>query len=300
MIVCRENPSAFMAVVLNDSIEERYATLKTIDDLITCECIRYGYLNDPSLIPNIVTLFNDIFFGQTLETKRRIYSHVAMIVSEFEGRLVGAFMPFMMIDTDLGIVSTATVDYASLGPLINNDPMTRPLDVIDMLHRNLPRNSAAVIGGLLVLGDPRVCKLLEPLRPTIEADQVADITKAFSCFSTKCVIEFYLDWIEELVDERDYQSESVIGHVMAGLGRLAKYRTHPFIIDGLRPFPVPPQGTSAWPSMSQIDFDEFTQSIALRLYDLERRESMPKVMPHVIRAFGLEPRTPSEDIGVMQ
>lgn len=300
MILCRDNPPEFMAIVLNDSITERYANLTTIDDLITCECIRFGYYNDPAAIPDIITLFNDIFLEQTLETKRRVYSHVSMIVSEFGGRLAPALIPFIMLDTELSIVSTATVDYTSLGPLIDNNPMTRPLDVIDMIQNNMSRNPAAVFGGLLVLGDPRVCKLLETMRPTIPAEYVSEITKSFSGFSSKCVIEFYLDWIEELVDERDYQSEAIIGHVMAGLCRLAKHRSNPTIIDGLRPFPVPQKGTSHWPTMSQIDFDEFAQSIAIRLYDLERRESMPKVMPHVIRAFGLEPRTPSEDIGVVQ
>ena len=297
-ILCRENPEAFMQLMMNDNSEERLSGLKTIDDLIVCECIRYGYFNNPAMIQTIMRLFDEIYSGQSLEVKKRIYSHVAMIVPQLGGDFAGAYTPFLMLEDDLGIVSTATVDYASIGSLADNNPMTRPLDVIMMIERNIPRNPAAVIGGLMVLGDPRVCKLMEPLRSSIPADYVPEITKSFSGFSYKCVIEFYLDWIEELIDEDDFESESIIGHVIAGLYRVAKFNNYDFILDGLRPFPTSQQDTSKG-SMKQIPVKEFAQSISHRLYELERRENDPKIMPHVIRAFGLEPLSPPEEIGVM-
>lgn len=297
-ILCRENPEAFMQLMMNDNSKERLSGLRTIDDLIVCECLRYGYYNDPAMIKDLIKLFDEIYSGQSEEIKRRIYSHVAMIVPQLGGDLAGAFTPFMMLEDDLGIVSTATVDYASIGTLSDNNPMTRPIDIITMVEKNMPRNPAAVIGGLLVLGDPRVCKLLEPLRSSIPADYVPEITKSFSGFSYKCVIEFYLDWIEELIDERDFESESVIGNVIAGLYRLAKFNKAGCIMDGLRPFPVP-RHEIRWDTMKQLSLEDYTQSISSRLYDLERREGEPKVMPHVIRAFGLVPLSPSEDIGMM-
>lgn len=285
--------------MMNDNSEERISGLKTIDDLIVCECLRYGYYNDPAMIKDLIKLFDEIYAWQSLEVKRRIYSHVAMIVPQLGGDLAGAFTPFMLLEDELGIVSTATVDYASIGTLSDNNPMTRPIDIMMMIERNMPRNPAAVIGGLLVLGDPRVCKLLEPLRSSIPPDYVPEITKSFSGFSYKCVIEFYMDWIDELIDEKDFESESIIGHVIAGLYRLAKFNKYNYILDGLRPFPVEHQ-TRTNVTIKQLSLEDYTQSISHRLYDLERREGEPKLMPHVIRGFGLEPLSPSEDIGVMQ
>jgi hypothetical protein len=69
------------------------------------------------------------------------------------------------------------------------------------------------------------------------------------------------------------------------------------MVDGLRPFPVPPD--QDWPDVRFIDLEEFTQSIAGRLYDLEERERPPRIMPHTIRAFGLVPKTPMQDVGLM-
>ena len=126
------------------------------------------------------------------------------------------------------------------------------------------------------------------------------VTKCFSGFTAKCVVDFYLDWLNELVDRRDYEDESVFGNVVAGLYRLADARSIPFIADGLRPFPVPQEKSLGWPDLKQIDPQEFAASIANRIFDLERREGAPKVLPHAIRAFGLTPKSSSEDIALMQ
>ena len=165
-----------------------------------------------------------------------------------------------------------------------------------MIVDGVPRNPAAVIGGLLALGDPRVCALVSPLRHMLDASQTETVTKCFSGFTAKCVVDFYLDWLEELVDRQDYEGLALFGHVAAGLYRLADRRVVPFINDGLRPFPVPSaENAGDWSSIRRIDPDEFARSIADRLYDLERREGAPKVMPHAIRAFGLTPKTPVAD-----
>lgn len=170
-----------------------------------------------------------------------------------------------------------------------------------MIANNVPENPAAVIGGLIALGDPRVCDLVAPLRTALDADKVAVVTKCHSGATAKCVVDFYLDWLDELVDRRDYDGEGIFGHVAAGLYRLANDRKGPFVAEGLRPFPVPGAGDNPeWPDMRSIDAREFAESIAERLFDLERREAIPKVMPHAIRAFGLSPKSSSADMALMQ
>src|SRR5262249_30355724 len=107
-------------------------------------------------------------------------------------------------------------------------------------------------------------------------------------------------WLNELVDRRDHEGQGVFGNVVAGLYRLADGRSIPFIVDGLRPFPIPQGENLTWPDRKQIDPQEFAASIASKLFDLERREGAPRVMPHAIRAFGLTPKSPSGDIALMQ
>ena len=165
-----------------------------------------------------------------------------------------------------------------------------------MIVKDVPQNPAAVMAGSLALGDPRVCALVSPIRHSFDASQTEVISKCFSGFTAKCVVEFYLDWLEELVDRHDYEGLDLFGHVAAGLCRLADRRRVPFITDGLRPFPVPGKETATdWSSVTMVDPDEFARSIADRLHVIEQREGAPKVMPHAIRAFGLTPKTPVTD-----
>jgi hypothetical protein len=82
--------------------------------------------------------------------------------------------------------------------------------------------------------------------------------------------------------------------------RVAAARSVPFIVDGQRPFPVPQGEDAGWPGRKQIDPQEFAALIASRIFNLEGKEAPPKVLPHAVRAFGLTPRTPSQDIALMQ
>jgi len=292
------DPKLFMAIIHEQDPAKRVRSLHTLDDLVTCEALRHGIFDDRAALPSLIRFYNEIFLQARVERRREIYRHIAMIVPQVGGWTAGAMTPFMLLDPDMGIVSTATVDYASLGSLLNDDPMSRPKDAITMIEKGIPRNTAAVIGGLLVLGDPRVCRLLVPLRASLDEQQVQTVTKCFSGITAKCVVEFYLDWLDELIDRGDYEGLAIFGHVAAGLYRLADARSVPFIADGQRPFPVPRD--AAWPGWKQIDLQEFAASIASRVLDLKEREAPPKVLPHAIRAFGLTPRTASQDIALMQ
>ncbi len=294
------DPQSFMAVVQEHDPEKRIQSLHTLDDMMTCEALRHGIFNDREALPSLMQFYNEIFLQAPVERRKEIYGHVAMIVPQLGGETAGALTPFMLLDPDIGIVSTATIDYASLGSLLESDPMTRVKDAVHMVENKIPANPAAVIGGLLALGDPRVCLLVRPLREGLNTDDVTTVTKCFSGFTAKCVVEFYLDWLEELVDRRDYESESIFGNVVAGLYRLADARAIPFIADGLRPFPVPQGENTTWSDIKQIDPDDFSASIASRLYELERREGVPKVLPHAISAFGLTPKSSSEDVALIQ
>jgi hypothetical protein len=245
------------------------ASLHTFDDLMTCEFLRYGILNDASQIPDLMRLYDESFLPAPIEIRKAVYGHVAAIVPQLGGQTAGAFTPFMLLDENREIIATATVDYASIGTLIENDPMTRPKDVVKMIIHGIPRNPAAVIGGLLAMGDPRVCALLAPLRGSLDANQTEIVTQIFTGFTTKSQVEFYLDWLDELAERNDHDGLSLFGHVTAGLYRLADKRLLQWIADGLRPFPAPDPGDEAgWSGITKIEAGEFANLIAGRLYDL--------------------------------
>lgn len=285
-LLLTKDPRAFLDVVRNDDPEVRVRTLAAFDDLMTCEILRHGVFRSESELPSLKALYNEYFLPAPLDRRKEVFEHVKGMVIALGGDVACAFNPFMLLDDDLGIVSTATVDYCSFSPLIDGDPMSRPKDVVTMIMKAIPRNPAAAFGGLIALGDPRVCKLIRPLRDYLDVDQTQIVSNCHSGLTYKCNVEFYIEWLEELVDRVDQEGLAMFGHIAAGLCRLSTSRL-PDIIDGQRPFPFRSDGGSQF----LIDRQEFASSISARLYALEERENAPKVMPHVIRLFEMTPRT---------
>src|SRR5688572_20773385 len=124
-ILLQEDPRAFMDIVTNHDPEVRMNSLHTFDDVMTCEFLRHGIFNDASEVPSLKRLYNDLFLQAPVVRRKEIYEHVKMIVSNLGGWTAAAFTLFMLLDDDIGIVSTATIDYTSLGTLIKNDPISR-------------------------------------------------------------------------------------------------------------------------------------------------------------------------------
>jgi hypothetical protein len=56
---------------------------------------------------------------------------------------INAFLPFIAEDNSRRIVSTAVIDYVSLGPLTDGDPMSRVKDVIGMTESSMLENEGA-------------------------------------------------------------------------------------------------------------------------------------------------------------
>jgi hypothetical protein len=58
-----------------------------------------------------------------------------------------ALLPFIAEDKSPAVVSTAVIDYVSLPALTDNDPMSRPRDIIGMIQSGTLENEGAAFGG---------------------------------------------------------------------------------------------------------------------------------------------------------
>jgi hypothetical protein len=112
------DPEAFMDVVQEQDPGKRIRSLHSLDDMMTCEALRHGIFNDRSALPSLMRFYSDVFLQAPVSRRKEIYGHVAMIVPQIGGLTAGAMTPFMLLDPDIGIVSTATIDYTSLGSLL--------------------------------------------------------------------------------------------------------------------------------------------------------------------------------------
>jgi hypothetical protein len=129
------------------------------------------------------------------ERRGAIYKHVVGFVEHTTFISANALLPFIVTDTSRGIVATAVIDYVSLASLTDDDPMSRPRDVVGLIENGMLKNSGAAFGGLLHLGDSRVCKLIWHLKDNLQLEEINEAIKCHTGVLSSASIEFGLDWL---------------------------------------------------------------------------------------------------------
>lgn len=290
------DPERFLQIVTNDDWDQRLSLVPTVDDHLLCEVIRYGMFNKTEMIDPLANLYRQLTTRLPVDARSRVYRHVIGFVENTSFVSTNAFLPFIVEERDRGIVSTAVIDYVSLGPLTDGDPMSRVKDVIGMIERGMLANEGAAFGALLHIGDRRVCKLLVPLRDTFDRDAMNEIVGCATGLVHSATVDFYLDWLEGL--EGDY-TDGKFGTVASGLGLLKRKSLTDTVATGDRPFPTRGATPDDWESLNLIPIEEYLRRISRRMYALERSEPAPKVMPIILAAWGLTPLTDPAEAAVL-
>ncbi len=293
------NSERFWKILALESAQARLDSLiGNFDDVVICEVLRYGFRNDARMIPELRRFYREMVLPNLAEEHRfSIYNHVAGMVEHVDLISVNAFLPFIAEDSSRMVVSKAVIDYVSLGPLTGDDPISRPRDIIAMIETGLLRNEGAAFGALLHIGDPRLCRLLWPLRHHLDLDAVDEAVKCPTGLLHAAAVEFEIDWLEELEgDARDRR----FGSLASGLALQKRVNQLDVVFTGQRPFPMPkepsPREQEFFHALAKpIPLDEYARRIAPRLYALARSEPPPRLIPFVLQEWGLEPHAESLD-----
>jgi hypothetical protein len=279
----------FWEIVTNDNSEARFAALHTLDDLLLCEVVRFGVFNKQEMIGPLASIYRTFAMKMPEDQRYAIYRHVAGFVEHTSIVSVNAFLPFIAEDNARAIVGTAVINFLSLGPLTDSDPMSRVKYIIGMIERNLLENEGAAFGALLHIGDKRVCDLLNSVRDRLDRDAINNAVNCSAGFIHSSTVDFYLDWLEGM---KGNDEDSTFGIVASGLGLLKKRSQIDQIYTGHRPFPTRSVTPEQWKaSLKPIALTEYIQQVSGRMYALERAEPSPRIMPHVLTEWGLKPLT---------
>jgi hypothetical protein len=233
------------------------------------------------LISKIIPLYE--LYVKRIPPSQRIENYKASSAEIINGKMhpIG-LAPYLCLDNDIGIVSTASLDYSVLCPLENDDPLTGPKTVIDLVKKGTITLPAAAIGGLLMLGDQRVMELLTETRHGLKKQDIEIIINCRSGYIFKATVDFYLDWLEELTGDN---SDKIFGVVAAGFFKLIKGAQEPVVNSIERYFPSTLEKSarilSTWP------LDEYLNTLRDRLSEIAQREKEPKVLPYILSALGL-------------
>ena len=288
-LIFLDNPERFKEILHIDDQKDRFAAFSTLDDAVICEVIRYGLFNDEKMIVPLRAIYEQHVLPGSEEWRYSIFQHIKNLV---DPRIIStnALLPFIAEETSRRIVSTAVIDYVSVGPLTKGDPMSRVRDIVGMIESGFLENDGAAFGALLNLGDQRVCRLILPLRDTLDHAAVQEAINCSTGFVYAATVNFYLDWLEGFDGKYD---DGLFGLVAAGLAQIRKFSKIDVAMTGQRPFPMCDVTHEELQALSKpVPLSDFVRAIAPRMHTLERAEPPPRVMPHVVAAWGLSPVTP--------
>ena len=284
----RTQGEEWFRLILEASTEERARSARTGPDLLFGELLRYGLLNDGSMIPDLQQLYRGMLkHGIPLEVRRQIAHHVNGFFETATGPSANVFLPLIVCEPDRGICSTAVLSFVTRAQASDTDPLSEARNVISMVQNRVPENVGAVFGGLMYLGDPRICRLLWPLRHQLTDEEVNEASLCFTGYLSSSTTDFQLEWLADLNGRGEDHRFGIVASGLA-LQRRAAQAERVFI--GNRPIPLRegPAGGQA-NVVRSTSLDAYTEEIRPRLLALAREEREPKVLPDVLDLWGIRP-----------
>jgi hypothetical protein len=207
-----------------------------------------------------------------------------------------AMAPFLKLDPDFVVVSTAALQAAQLMEPIDGDPMTGPREVLDVALETDDLNiQVAMLGGLAALGDGRVLDLIDGRwRGVPRAIQNGFFMSISWQWPTVAGIDFLMNRLERAADEGQSR---LVGSIAGALLRLAESArsfdqgrplTGAGVRDIERVFPswAVPAEESPVVVRATHSADEIASRILPRLERVAIIEDSPKVLLRALRAWG--------------
>lgn len=212
--------------------------------------------------------------------RRRLLREIAF---EFEplGPIPSPLLLWIVYDPAHEVVADATVLYAASHDSGLEDEVDGALILEDLVLRHGTGSMAGFLAGLVHLGDIRLIPALNRLRWLCTEDEVVAFCRRPPGVPTTTESTMLLGWMEETVEVAPER----FGPLAARFADLAGWA--PEMIHCRRAMPCTVQEALAPPDGDELAVLEYSTWIGERLEALAEREPEPRVMPTVLRAWGL-------------
>jgi hypothetical protein len=287
-----------------DALDALFATPATwaafepdlLQHLLFYECVSRGVAPDDSATGRLADLARVAAARLHPAVRLQVVLHIARAVERVHrqrGIRRGAggangLLPFLLVDSDPSVVSTAACELAILLPLEHDDPLTGPKFVASLLDQvDVDDARAGMIAGLLLLGDDRVQGLLDQAwrRLGDEGKQtLALLIQGFHGLHA-VTVRFLLGWLE---DEAARPESPTFGIVAATMARAGRHAAQHGVVAVRRAFPVTaaPEGRP-YEVVRKWRLQQFLPLVSGRLLGLASPEPPPELVRSVLRHWGL-------------
>lgn len=226
----------------------------------------------------------DRFAGCTpLAERLQVVARVASRAGAGEGTAL-SLIPFIWSDPEPQVAHTAAMESALLVTPKGDNPLTGAETLLSFASfTSLENVRAGILGGLVLLGDRRVNRLLRDSWRMLGPAGRSTLMNAWSGYALAAHVEFLIDWLED-APEYDF------GGIVSALAAIPARANHQLVLDIERSFPVNGAGGTE-PALTVREvwsIEQYGAVIAPRLIDLYRRESTPRVLHYAMEAWGID------------
>lgn len=254
----------------------------TLAALVQIVCAVYGSAPDPGKLAGVAALYRTFQERASPDVRKATEPSIVGVILHGHST-AAALLPFLAFDDDVGVISSAALDFAVLHDVSEGeDPFIGPRSLLEMAtpESGLPEPTrAGILTGLAVLGDRRLLLLLDRCWEWLGPEGRQTLTRATSGFASAGLIDFFISWLEQTDDERDF------GGILGTLCRLPSIADGGVVRDIERAFPATSSPTPIR-LLRTWTFSEYYQEVRPRLDRVAHRESEPKYTPYVARYWG--------------
>lgn len=248
----------------------------------------YGQEGDISYISSISKIYNHgLAEGMNGDTRMLLENEMIRLV-EAEKVLPVVFLPFLVLDQDVAVITKAAIDFVSASGYIDGELYALG-ELRGLFRRNTLANRGAVFGALVAMGDEEVFTFLEEVRADLSVEEINQATRVHTQFAQHRAIQYWLGLAKAVADSEDETDQRNFGSYAAALILVLEHDAFGKVYSGKRHFPC-------YKNLKPITIDrewsveEYAELIAKDLYLIEQVEEAPRLFSDVLRKWGLKPR----------
>jgi hypothetical protein len=247
----------------------------------------YGRTQDTQMIGKLGFLYSNMSIITSEEERLDLLMGVTKAIEANHSSIL-SFYPFIFVESETSIISTASLNLACLHPLVDDDPMTGPKEVLKLAKMTNEENCrTGILTGLILLGDRRVNPIAKGCWKLLKESASREaLARAWSGYVHAGTIEFLLDWLEAeavIVDSENFGA--VAGALQAIPMKEAIERK---VRDVERKFPVnAPDDRPVIRLLAEWSYKEYAEKILPRLKKIAAIEAEPRVLATAMSTWGV-------------
>jgi len=262
---------------------QHYPFGSALSDELARALIEYGVTNDEAKIKELSAVYMRAVECLANGTRLEMLNWVLWEVEQRK-LSVNAVLPFIFRETAPLIVTSAAL-HAAVYWAMDDDPLSGVKELAAHATEHItggdPKRAAAILSGLILLGDRRVTEFVGPCWRWFPPADRHYFVSLLGVAVYAPVVEWVLDWLEQC-------EGGEFGNVASLLARLFEGEPPAEVLEVRRGMPFWKYTDQPVEIIKRWAFEEYVEQLRPRLLQIAANEAAPRVMHDVLKRWGID------------